>query len=130
MLTNQQSRENTKLEGQGFCSNLATANNGDDQNDSHIRERERERRATVFTFAGASRSNLSEAVADLFSGRGAEASLPYSLGWARWSSEGLNWRDPTEAAGNGKMEVFSPVCRRRSSKRASWRCSYMCEMAS
>ncbi|KAG5565887.1 hypothetical protein RHGRI_001713 [Rhododendron griersonianum] len=60
-------------------------------------------KATVFTFAGASRSDSSEAVADLFSGRGAEASLPYSLGWARWSSEGLNWRDPTDVAGNGKM---------------------------
>ncbi|KAG5546515.1 hypothetical protein RHGRI_018632 [Rhododendron griersonianum] len=42
--------------------------------------------ATVFTFVGASRSDLSEAVAYLFSGRGAEASLPYSLGWARGST--------------------------------------------
>ncbi|KAI8561561.1 hypothetical protein RHMOL_Rhmol04G0349700 [Rhododendron molle] len=80
--------------------------------------------ATVFTFAGASRSDSSEAVADLFPGRGAEASLPYSLGWARRSSEGLNWRVPTEAAENGKMGIFSPVRGRRSSKRCSWRCSY------
>ncbi|KAI8571901.1 hypothetical protein RHMOL_Rhmol01G0156400 [Rhododendron molle] len=79
--------------------------------------------ATVFTFAGASRSDSSEAIADLFSGRGAEASLPYSLGWARRSSERLNWRVPTEAAGNGKMGIFSPVRGCRSSKRCSWRCS-------
>ncbi|KAG5534507.1 hypothetical protein RHGRI_022582 [Rhododendron griersonianum] len=79
--------------------------------------------ATVFTFAGASRSNLSEAFSDLFSGRGSQASLPYSLVWARWSSKGLNWRDPAEAAGNGKIGIFSPVRLRRSSKRASWRCS-------
>ncbi|KAI8532996.1 hypothetical protein RHMOL_Rhmol11G0261700 [Rhododendron molle] len=80
--------------------------------------------ATDFTFVGASRSSSSEAVAHLFPGRGAEASLPYSLGWARRSSEGLNWRVPTEAAGNGKMRIFSPVRGRRSSKRCSWRCSH------
>ncbi|KAG5515231.1 hypothetical protein RHGRI_036311 [Rhododendron griersonianum] len=65
----------------------------------------------VLTFAGADLTRWSEKypVADLFSGRGAEASLPYSRGVARCWSEGLYWRGTTEATGNGKRGVFSPL---------------------